>query len=214
MRQSRGPIEVHGHSEMPVCWRPCFGPSQTSFRSAGLPDLDRFRTGSMVKASKFSGQNRMMPSRSSIPAQLRSTKSWRRLLDAGSDRGGKARPEEIAIAAASPADFDDHVLALSQDAELPIHFVQGIKAVATADGQTAAALADVLVKGISQERVRRLFRRLNGTPAIANLPPDWPRVFRSMRHSPTSSGGSRPSHKRRKTTGRRASTGQGSCSAS
>lgn len=55
--------------------------------------------------------------------------------------------------------------------------MQGIKAVATADGQTAAALADVLVKGISQERVRRLFRRLNGTPAIADLPPDWPRVL-------------------------------------
>ena len=90
---------------------------------------------------------------------------------------GKARPEEIAIDAASPADFDDHVLALSQDANLPIHFVQGIKAVATADGQTAAALADVLVKGISQERVRRLLRRLHGTPAIADVPQDWPRVL-------------------------------------
>jgi len=28
----------------------------------------------------------------------------------------KAKPEEIGIAAASPADFDDHVFALSQDA--------------------------------------------------------------------------------------------------
>jgi hypothetical protein len=74
-------------------------------------------------------------------------------------------------------DFDDHVLALSQDANLPIHFVQGIKAVTTAGGQTAAALADVLVKGISQERVRRLLRRLHGTTAIADLPPDWPRVL-------------------------------------
>src|SRR6185437_13332383 len=83
---------------------------------------------------------------------------WMRALIAE----GNARPEEIAIAAASPADFDDHVLALSHDANLPIHFVQGIKAVATADGQTAAALADVLVKGISQDRVRRLFRRLHG----------------------------------------------------
>jgi hypothetical protein len=62
---------------------------------------------------------------------------------------GKARPEEIAIATTGPVDFDDHVLALSQDANLPIHFVQGIKAVTTAEGQTAAALADVLAKGIS-----------------------------------------------------------------
>ena len=42
---------------------------------------------------------------------------------------GKARPEEIAIAAASPADFDDHMMALSADANIPIHFVHGVKAV-------------------------------------------------------------------------------------
>lgn len=43
---------------------------------------------------------------------------------------GKAKPDEIGIAAASPADFDDHVLALSQDTNIPLHFVHGIKAVA------------------------------------------------------------------------------------
>ena len=75
---------------------------------------------------------------------------------------GKARPEEIAIAAASPTDFDDDMLALSGDANIPIHFVHGVKAVTTRDGQTAAALAEVLIKGISQERVRRLFALLHG----------------------------------------------------
>ena len=90
---------------------------------------------------------------------------------------GKAKPEQIGIAAASPADFDDHVLALSQDASIPLHFVHGIKAAATPDGQTAAALADILVKGISQERVRRLFRRLHGAPALIGLPDDWTRVL-------------------------------------
>ena len=75
---------------------------------------------------------------------------------------GTARPEEIAIAAASPADFDDHVLALSRDCNIPVHFVHGIKAVGGRDGQLAAALAEVLVKGISQERVRRLFAMLPG----------------------------------------------------
>src|SRR5438445_760604 len=34
-------------------------------------------------------------------------------------------PEEIAITAASPADFDDHVLALSREANIPVHFVHG-----------------------------------------------------------------------------------------
>ena len=91
---------------------------------------------------------------------------------------GKARPEEIAIAAASPTDFDDHMLALSSDANIPIHFVHGVKAVTTRDGQTAAALAEVLIKGISQERVRRLFALLHGaSKAIADLPRDWTRVL-------------------------------------
>jgi hypothetical protein len=91
---------------------------------------------------------------------------------------GTARPEEIAIAAASPADFDDHVLALSRDCNIPVHFVHGIKAVAGRDGQLAAALAEVLVKGVSQERVRRLFALLpRHAPALRDLPPAWTRIL-------------------------------------
>ena len=46
------------------------------------------------------------------------------------------------------------------------------------DGQTAAALAEALIKGISQERVRRLFALLNdASKAIADLPRDWTRVL-------------------------------------
>ena len=91
---------------------------------------------------------------------------------------GTARPEEIAIAAASPADFDDHVLALSRDCNIPVHFVHGIKAVGGRDGQLAAALAEVLVKGISQERVRRLFAMLpRHAPALRDLPPAWTRIL-------------------------------------
>ena len=91
---------------------------------------------------------------------------------------GTARPEEIAIAAASPADFDDHVLALSRDCNVPVHFVHGIKAVAGRDGQLAAALAEVLVKGLSQERVRRLFAMLpRHAPALRDLPPAWTRIL-------------------------------------
>ena len=90
----------------------------------------------------------------------------------------KARPEEIAIAAASPVDFDDHVLALSRDANIPVHFVHGTKAVAGRDGQTAAALAEVLVKGVSQERVRRLLALLGpNPPPLRELPANWTRIL-------------------------------------
>ena len=91
---------------------------------------------------------------------------------------GRARPEEIAIAAASPVDFDDHVLAFSRDANIPVHFVHGTNAVAGRDGQIAAALAEVIVKGISQERVRRLFALLHSnSPVLRELPRDWTRVL-------------------------------------
>ena len=90
---------------------------------------------------------------------------------------GNARPEEIAIAAASPADFDDHMMALCADANIPIHFVHGVKAVTNRDGQTAAALAETLIKGVSQERVRRLFALLHdASKAIVGLPRDGPTI--------------------------------------
>jgi hypothetical protein len=47
---------------------------------------------------------------------------------------------EIAVATASPADYDDHFLALRADANIDLHFVHGVKAVTTREGQAAAAL--------------------------------------------------------------------------
>lgn len=83
------------------------------------------------------------------------------------------KPQEIAIAAASTAAYDDFVFSLGQEASLPIHFGHGRNALHTPEGQTAAALADVLLRGLSQERVRRLIaRRAKGT-VLAGLPEDW-----------------------------------------
>lgn len=63
-------------------------------------------------------------------------------------------PEEIAITAASPTTWDDTFLVLAREARLPLHFSHGIPALATREGQTCAALADILLRGLSQERVR------------------------------------------------------------
>ena len=173
-----GPVEIHGHSEMPVCWRPLLlalaGVVPVTW-VAGPRSVPDWVDGKSIEILRTKPNDAMPELYSCATPQHEVLEAlrWMRTLIAE----GKARTEEIAIAATSPADFDDHVLALSRDSNLPIHFVQGIKAVATADGQTAAALADVLVKGLSQERVRRLFRRLDGTPAIADLPPGWPRVL-------------------------------------
>lgn len=173
-----GPVEIHGHSEMPVCWRPLLlaladvvpvtwiaGPRPVP----GWLDTKRIK----VQRAKSTGVVLEVYSCATPQHEVLAAFRWMRALLAE----GRAKPEEIAIAAASPSDFDDHVLALSHGANLPLHFVQGIKAVTTPEGQTAAALADALVKGISQERVRRLFSCLHGTPAIADLPISWQRVL-------------------------------------
>jgi len=56
--------------------------------------------------------------------------------------------------------------------------VHGVKAVTNRDGQTAGALAETLIKGVSQERVRRLFALLHeASKAIVGLPRDWTRVL-------------------------------------
>ena len=68
---------------------------------------------------------------------------------------------EIAIAAASPATWDDHMMALSDAADLPVHFIHGRPALSVRDGQLAAALAEILLRGLSRSRMVRFVRLLS-----------------------------------------------------
>jgi hypothetical protein len=173
-----GPVEIHSHSEMPVCWRRlvlALANSVPVVWVAGprsVPDwvID---TKIEIRQNPSSGIKPDVYSCATPQHEVLEAFRWMRWLLAE----GKAKPQDIAIATASPADYDDYVAALSHEANLPIHFVQGIQAVATPAGQTAAALADVLVNGISQMRVQRLLRRLDGTGFISGLPRDWTRVL-------------------------------------
>ena len=65
-------------------------------------------------------------------------------------------PQELAIATASPALWDDHVLAQAEASNLPVHFIHGRAALSTAEGQLCAALAEILLRGFSRTRVVRL----------------------------------------------------------
>ena len=87
---------------------------------------------------------------------------------------GTVRAQDIAFAAASPGEYDDLILAMSRDANLDVHFAHGRRALVTRDGQAAAALADILLNGLSQDRVRRLARLAHepSTP-FGDLPDDW-----------------------------------------
>jgi hypothetical protein len=91
---------------------------------------------------------------------------------------GAARAEEVAIAAASPGSYDDIMEAVAADANLPLHFAHGRRALNTRAGQTAAALADILVRGLSQDRMRRFvaLARAPGT-MLSTLPEGWRSVL-------------------------------------
>jgi hypothetical protein len=86
---------------------------------------------------------------------------------------GTSRPEEIAITAASTTDWDDHIYTLAKSGELPLHMSNGVPALSTEDGQACAALADLLLNGLSQQRVRRLFTRTTQSVGLRQLRSDW-----------------------------------------
>lgn len=90
---------------------------------------------------------------------------------------GRIAACDIALTAASPGAWDDHLLALSKDAGLLLHFSHGVPALSTRQGQACAALADVLVQGLSQPRIRRLLRRLPASRFRERLPENWWRML-------------------------------------
>lgn len=174
-----GPVEIVGITELSPCWRPLLR-SLTDYTpvrwSAGprsvLPWLDG--TGVAVERSK-----RQAPAVSVVSAatgyhEAVEALRWARSLLAS----GEAEPAEIAIVAASPADYDDHFIALRSDTDIDLHFVHGVKVTTTRDGQTAAALADILIRGLSQTRMRRLARLCGSVSGpFQALPEGWLRVL-------------------------------------
>jgi hypothetical protein len=87
---------------------------------------------------------------------------------------GTARPSDIALAAAHPEAWDEHFLALAADTGIRIHFSHGVPALSTRDGQRCAALADVLLRGLSEARVRRLVTLCHREGGIVDrLPSNW-----------------------------------------
>jgi hypothetical protein len=83
-------------------------------------------------------------------------------------------PGILAIATTSTAAYDDLFVAAAAEADIQIHFVHGRSAIHSEEGQTAAALADLLLRGLSQKRVRRLIDLAGKTvPMLSALSADW-----------------------------------------
>jgi hypothetical protein len=87
---------------------------------------------------------------------------------------GIASPAAIAICATATESWDEHFAVLAASAELPIHFSHGVVALWSREGQACGALADVLLNGLSQDRIYRLCGHAAGSSrALAGLPRDW-----------------------------------------
>lgn len=134
------------------------------------------------RRSWFPGKKETLPAQSSVltaaelcadpRSEVREALRWARARIAEDG----IPPSEIAVTAASPTTWDDTFLVLAREAGLPLHFSHGVPALATREGQTCAALADILLRGLSQERVRLLLARV--PPARENIPLDWAKGLR------------------------------------
>ena len=174
-----GPIEIVGITELSPVWRPLLHalaahvPVRWIAGPRPVPDWLDAEAIEIVRdepqAPAVSGVSAATAYHEAVEAMR-----WARQLLAS----GRAEPAAIAIASATPADYDDHLLALRADASLDLHFVHGVTVMASREGQAAAALADILLRGLSQTRMRRLNTLLRGYPGpFADLPDGWTRIL-------------------------------------
>ena len=170
-----GAIHVLGRTEMSPVWRPFLaelkgvtdvqwvaGPRQVPawVRELGIAVIETAPEQPAIQSESCAS-----PRHEALEAMR-----WARALLASR----RAKPEEIAIAAASPTEWDDHFQALSEMAGIDLHFVHGRKALSTPEGQLAAALAEVLLRGFSQARMTRLIALLRSqNPDFKIVPGNW-----------------------------------------
>lgn len=174
--QLLGPVTLHGLIDVDPIWRPLIaalaGVVEVTWQVPDATERTWF-PGRLEIATRAAAVTAVGDICADPRAEAVEALRWAREL---LSRGGIAACD-IALTAASPGAWDDHLLALAKDAGLPMHFSHGVPALSTREGQTCAALADVLVQGLSQPRIRRLIRRLPSSGLRDRLPEDWWRML-------------------------------------
>ena len=168
-----GPIELDRVMSIAPVWRPLLdalaGIVELTWRTPDPADRTWFR-GSLVEQAPVPGLPVEIVSCGNPRAEAIESLRWLRELLAS----GRARPEEVAIAAPATELWDEEFLVLAASAGLPLHFSHGVPALSTREGQACAALADVLLSGLSQDRMRRLLGHTAGRgQAVKDLRRDW-----------------------------------------
>ena len=173
-----GPIEIVGITELSPVWRELLHAiaRRVPVRwNAGPRPVPGWLDGEAVEIVRNKPKSPDISAVSAATAYHETVEAmrWVRELLAS----GRAEPADIAIASATPAEYDDHLLALRADANLDLHFVHGATVTASREGQ-AAALVDILLRGLFQTRMRRLntLLRAHAGP-FADLPEGWTRIL-------------------------------------
>lgn len=173
-----GKMEISRLAELSPCWRPLLQALAARIPvtwMAGSRTVPIWLDGTKVDVVSVPAQQ--SPEVSAVSAAtpyheaIEAVRWVRSLLASG------VEPAEIAIATTSPADYDDYFLALRTDANIDLHFVHGVRTVTTRDGQAAAALADIVVRGLSQSRLRRLAALCRDNEPFNKLPDRWLRIL-------------------------------------
>ena len=174
-----GSIEIVGITELSPVWRPLLHAiaRRVPVRwNAGPRPVPDWLDGDLVEIIRDEAKSPEVYAVSAATAYHEAVEAmrWARELLAS----GRAEPADIAIASATSGEYDDHLLALRADANLDLHFVHGVTVTASREGQAAAALADILLRGLSQTRMRRLntLLRAHAGP-FADLPEGWTRIL-------------------------------------
>jgi PD-(D/E)XK nuclease superfamily len=169
-----GPIRIERLSWIAPLWRPLVNRLcavvPVEWEAPAAADTSWF-TGSVTPISAPKGSPKVdLVSCADPHHEVVEALRWvRNLLSAG-----LAKPSEIALAAASPDAWDEHFLGRAADTGMRIHFSHGVPALSTRDGQRCGALADILLRGLSEARVRRLVSLCAREGSVLDqLPSNW-----------------------------------------
>ena len=173
-----GSVRVKGVYAIGRCWRPLFAAlaERIPVTWEVFGDLDNWLRDTRIRVTPVATR---APVPSAVtcatPAhEMIEALRWARQLIVS----GRAKPQEITITSASVDAFDDYLRTLGAECDAPLFFAQGHMALSNHAGQQAAALAELLLRGISQDRVLRAVRFLGPeNTELKGLPEGWDRML-------------------------------------
>ncbi len=174
-----GSVEIVGITELSPVWRPLLHalagrvPVRWTAGPRQVPDWIDGEAIEIVRDEAMEPKVHVVTAATAYHEAVEAMRWTRELL-----ASGRTEPVDIAIASTTPADYDDYLLALRADSGLDLKFVHGVKVTASREGQAAAALADILLRGLSRTRIQRLNTLLRSSPGpFADLPEGWARIL-------------------------------------